>query len=98
MIREAREMLEGAGYELEPNLILIKADMPSGYRGMTLDFGAILGEEAFSSQAMLIHVLEEELLHLRQKAAGKAREFLPGTAHSLEEEVHETRRFPCPDN
>src|SRR5262249_13899877 len=32
--------------------------------------GAALGKEAFSSQVMLNHVLEEELLHQRQKTAG----------------------------
>jgi hypothetical protein len=34
--------------------------------------GAALGSKAFSSQAMLNHVLEEELLHLGQKATGLA--------------------------
>src|SRR5258708_4653937 len=98
MIRNAQQALEAAGYELRSNFVLTRVEMPSGYRGMTLADGAILGEEAFSSQAMLNHVLEEELLHLKQKAAGQAGEFLPGTARLLEEEVHETRRFPCPDD
>jgi hypothetical protein len=63
---------------------------------MSLDDGAILGAEAFSSQAMVNHVLEEELLHLGQKARAPGQEFVPGTARGLEEEVHEQRRFPLP--
>ncbi len=63
---------------------------------MSLDDGAALGSEAFSSQAMVNHVLEEELLHLVQKARAPRREFKPGTACPLEEEVHEQRRFPLP--
>lgn len=65
---------------------------------MTLADGAALGEAAFSSQAMLNHVLEEELLHHGQKARGVAREFDPGTAATLEGEVDEQRRFACPEN
>lgn len=41
-------------------------------------------KEAFSSQVMLNHVMEEELLHLQQRAAGLGSEFGPGTAQALE--------------
>jgi hypothetical protein len=40
--------------------------MPAGYGGMSPPDGTVLGGEAFSSQAMLNHVLEEELRHLMQ--------------------------------
>jgi hypothetical protein len=63
---------------------------------MSLDDGAALDNKAFSSQAMTNHALEEELLHLEQKAREPAREYQPGTARALEEEVHEARRFPLP--
>ena len=56
---------------------------------------AALGEEAFSSQEMLNHVLEEELIHLQQKAAGLAQEFGPGTAQELEEAANAARKFPA---
>jgi len=78
---------------------LIRADMPKGHRGMALSEGArgtALGEEAFSSQAMLNHVLEEELRHLQQKAAGLRPSFQRGTAKELEEAADAARRFPLP--
>jgi hypothetical protein len=98
MLHEARKALEAVGYKLVADLSLARVDMPCVYRGMTLGDGAILGEDAFSSQAMLNHVLEEELLHLGQKKAGQALEFELGTMRSLEEEVHEARHFRCPDS
>ncbi|HEX4589248.1 MAG TPA: hypothetical protein VH120_04925, partial [Gemmataceae bacterium] len=76
--------------------VLIRADLPAGYRAMTLDDGAALGPEALSSQAMVNHVLEEELLHLEQKAREPDRAFGPGTAGALEDEVHDARKFPPP--
>jgi hypothetical protein len=97
MLNQARKALEAAGYVMAADLSLVRIDLPPGYRGMTLGDGAALGEEAFSSQDMLNHVLEEELLHLRQKSRGQALEFAPGTMRSLEEEVHEARHFRCPD-
>jgi hypothetical protein len=96
MVREAQEALHAEGYDTSPFLVLIKAELPPGYRGMTLDDGAVLGDAAFSSQAMLNHVLEEELLHLKQKASGLTQSFQPGSARNLEEAIHETRRFPPP--
>lgn len=98
MIQEAVDALQRAGYDTERFKILIRADLPSGYRGMSWEDGAVLGEEAFSSQAMLNHVLEEELLHLQQKAKGLGRLFQPGTARALEEALHENRRFPTPEH
>ena len=96
MIYEALAALAEAGYD--PGLFqeLIRADMPPGYRGMSLDGGAALGAEAFASQAWLDHVLEEEYLHLLQKRRGEAEIFGPGTALELELDVHDTRRFPSP--
>jgi hypothetical protein len=96
MIRAAVAALRSAGYDTSPFQVLIRADMPPGYRAMTLDGGATLGAEAFSSQEMVNHALEEELLHHSQKAQEPAREFRRGIARALEEEVHEQRRFPLP--
>jgi len=96
MLLAAEAALRSAGYDTGPLQVLIRADMPPGYRGMSLDDGAALGAEAFSSQAMMNHVLEEELLHLGQKAGAPGRVYKPGTARALEEEVHEQRRFPKP--
>jgi hypothetical protein len=90
--------LESAGYDTGLIQVLIRADIPAGYRGKTLKDGAALGAAAFSSQAMLNHVLEEELLHLQQKARGEAESFAPGTARGLEEQVDEHRRFPHPES
>lgn len=63
---------------------------------MSLDDGAAIGAEAFSSQEMLNHVLEEEYLHLVQKSKGLATEFGPGTALELELDVNDQRQFPPP--
>jgi len=65
---------------------------------MSLDGGAALGKEAFDSQDWLIHVLEEELLHLLQKARGLAQEFARGTVLELELDVNDTRKFPPPSS
>jgi hypothetical protein len=97
MIHEAIAALQAAGYKSATLQVLIRADMPAGYRGMSLADGAALGSEAFSSQDMLKHVLEEELRHLVQKASGHAGEFAPGTGRSLEAEVDVERKFPLPD-
>lgn len=97
MIRAAESALRSAGYDTSALQVLIRVEMPKGYRGMTLVDGAALGGQAFLSQAMLNHVLEEELLHHQQKAAGEAQEFQPGTARILEGDVHERRRFPIPE-
>ncbi len=97
MIHEAIAALQAVGYSTIRLQVLIRADMPAGYRGMSLADGAALGAEAFSSQEMLNHVLEEELRHLAQKAAGQAGEFAPGTGRKLEEEVDVEREFPLPD-
>jgi len=98
MVRTADAALRLAGYDTGLLEVLIRADMPPGYRGMSLDNGATLGSEAFSSQAMVNHVLEEELPHVIQKADVPERWFKPGIARSLEEEVHEQRKFPFPGN
>ncbi len=97
MIRRAQLALDGAGHDTTPFQTLIRADLPRGYRAMTLDDGAVLGAEAFASQDLLNYVLEEELLHLRQKLAGRASVFGPGTAAALEEEINEQRRFRRPN-
>ncbi len=70
MVQAALKALQGAGYDTSPLAELIRADMPIGYAGMSLDNGAALGQEAFSSQAMLNHTLEEELIHYQQSQAG----------------------------
>src|SRR5437667_280549 len=96
MIRAAMMALEGVGYDTSPIKVLIRADLPATYRGMSLPDGAALGTEAFRSQEILNHVLEEEVLHLQQKAAGLAEEFGPKTAAELEKEVNEQRKFRLP--
>ena len=100
MLKTAGDALRSAGYNTAPFQELIRADMPKGYRAMALSEGvrgAALGQEAFSSQAMLNHVLEEELLHLYQKADGLRPSFRPGTAKALEEAADAARRFPLPE-
>lgn len=98
MIRMALGELNVAGYDITPIRELIRADFPVGYRGMSLDNGAALGKEAFLSQAWLNHVLEEELLHLIQKAQGLTATFGPNTALELEQDVNDKRKFPAPDS
>lgn len=95
MLGQAERDLAKAGYDTSSLKTLIKSDdMPKGYRAMTLEDGVALGDEAFNSQARLNHVLEEELRHHVQKAAGRASEFGPGTAKALETEAGLNRRFP----
>lgn len=96
MLRQAQKTLSDAGYNVGRFEELIRANMPAGYRAMCLDGGVALGAEAFSSQAMLIHVLEEELLHLGQKSMGLTSEFAPGVARALEEAVDAIQQFPLP--
>ena len=96
MMRNAQKALGNAGYDVSRLEELIRADLPAGSRAMTVEGGAALGSEAFSSQSMLNHVLEEELRHLQQKAAGLGAEFSPGTARALEEAVDAIREFPLP--
>jgi hypothetical protein len=98
MIRRAQIALQTAGYDTGLLQVLVRADLPPGYRGMTWENGAVIGEEAFSSQAMLNHVLEEELLHVQQRASGLFETFQPGTARSLEESADEFRHFPLPES
>jgi hypothetical protein len=98
MIRFGLDALSLAGYDTALYQELINVDMPTGYRAMSLDGGAALGREAFESQDWLIHVLEEELLHLMQKAQGMAQEFTRGTALELELDVDDTRKFSPPNS
>jgi hypothetical protein len=97
MIHEAIAALQSVGYDTAVLQVLIRADMPAGYRGMSLVDGAALGTEAFSSQDMLNHVLEEEWRHVVQKASDRTEEFAPGTGRILEEEIDVERKFPLPD-
>jgi hypothetical protein len=97
MIGSAFNALQAAGYDIHLLNVLIRAELPPGYRGMCLEGAAVLGKEAFSSQGMLNHVLEEELLHQAQKAGGLAQAFQPGTARELEEAISAERKFPLPD-
>ena len=97
MIQAADAALQAAGFDTSPLRVLVRVCLPLGYRAMSLEDGAALGEEAFSSQAMLNHVLEEELRHLQQKARDPGLAFGPGTARALEEEIDEGRKFPAPD-
>jgi hypothetical protein len=94
MIKTALDALAEAGYDGDLFHELIRADMPKGYRAMSLENGAVLGVEAFVRQDCLNHVLEEELLHLMQKAKGLAKVFDPETALELELDANEQRKFP----
>jgi hypothetical protein len=97
MIQQAEEALRRAGYDTSLMKEVIRADLPKGTRGMSMGSdAAVVGKEAFKSQAMLNHVLEEELRHLQQKAAGLAQQFGPGTAQRLEEAAGAGRKFPEP--
>lgn len=96
MVSLALQHLAEAGFETDLLAELVRVEMPAGYRAMTLDEGAAVGAEALVSQEMLDHVLEEELLHLKQKLSGRAARFAPGTAQALEEEIDDQRRFPAP--
>jgi hypothetical protein len=97
MVKSAMEALEKVGYQVSVFKELIKVEMPPGYRAMTLGSGAALSDEAFESQEWLNHVLEEECLHLIQKAKGWADEFVRGTAFELELDVNDSRKFPPPE-
>jgi hypothetical protein len=97
MIHAGLAVLASAGYDVTAFKEFIRADLPRGYRGMSWPDGAVLGSEAFSSQAVLNHVLEEELIHLRQKQLGPADVFGVGTARALEEAVDESRKFADPE-
>jgi hypothetical protein len=97
MIGQSLTNLSGAGYDLGPLQQLIKADMPPGCCGMSLSTpptGAALGDGAFSSQQMLDHTLEEELLHLGQDLPKQT--FGPGTAAANEAAVDAVRKIPEP--
>jgi hypothetical protein len=97
MINSSLNNLSGAGYDLSPLQQLIKADMPQGYFGISLSTpptGAALGDGAFSSQEMLDHTLEEELLHVNQNLSEQT--FGPGDAAAKETEVDAERKFPEP--
>jgi hypothetical protein len=97
MIQRAIAALQGVGYETATLQVLVRVEMPAGYRGMSLADGAALGAEAFSSPEMLVNVLEEELLHHTQKASGRAEEFAPGTSRRLEDELDAERKFSLPE-
>jgi hypothetical protein len=89
--------LRDAGYDTSGMKAIIKSeDMPSGYRAMTLDDGAALGNEAFKSQATLNSALEEELIHQQQAAAGLRRQMMRGSAEALENAADVQRKFPIP--
>jgi RHS repeat-associated protein len=97
MINSSLKTLSGAGYDLAPLQQLIKADMPPGCCAMSLSTpptGAALGDGAFSSQGMLDHTLEEELLHLGQGLPNQT--FGPGSAAANEAAVDAVRKIPAP--
>jgi RHS repeat-associated protein len=96
MVQKSLKALKDAGYDTSLLKEVIRADMPPGYRAMSLDNGAALGNEAFGSQAALNSAMEEELIHLQQRAVGLGQSFGPGTAQSLEEAANAARKFPIP--
>lgn len=92
------EAMVDAGYDVSLIEDVVYSVMPPGFRGMTLDSGMILSDEAFTSQSLLNHVVEEELRHLYQKAADPKRSFGPNTARMLEIFANVDRAFPYPDD
>jgi RHS repeat-associated protein len=97
MLNNSLNALSGAGYDLSPLQQLVKVDMPPGCCAMSLSTpptGAALGDAAFTSQEMLNHTLEEELLHLGQDLPHQT--FGPGTAAENEAAVDAARKFPEP--
>jgi len=96
MVGDALAALQLAGYDVDLVVVLIRADLPKGYRGMSWPEGAVLGAEAFASPTILVHVLEEEFLHLLQRLRGLLKEFEPGTASALEDDADVERKFPLP--
>jgi hypothetical protein len=97
MIQKALSALEAAGYNTGRLKSLIRiADAPAGYAGMSLEDGAALANDAFSSQAMLNHTLEHELIHMEQTTKGLRTAYGPGTAQSLEEAADAQVKFPAP--
>jgi hypothetical protein len=97
MINQSLNTLSGAGYDLAPLQQLVKAEMPPGCCAMSLSTsptGAALGDGAFSSQGMLDHTLEEELLHLGQDLSNQT--FGPGDAAAKEAAVDAVRKIPAP--
>jgi hypothetical protein len=99
MVERALQALEAAGYNTGRLTELVKADFRGIKAGMSLgENGAALANEAFESQAMLNHVLEEELIHTQQAARGLSAGDGPGAADALEAEVDAIRKFPDPRN
>jgi RHS repeat-associated protein len=99
MIQRSLSALEAAGYDTGQLTELVKADFGGRMAGMSLgENGAALANEAFESQPMLNHVLEEELLHTQQAARGLSAGAGPGAADALEGEVESMRQFPDPRN
>jgi hypothetical protein len=98
MIAYGIDTLSMAFYDTELFEELIKADLPDRFRAMSLDGAAALGDRAFESQEMLVHVLEEELLHLMQKAEGYFEKVDRRKPFELELDVSDTRKSPCPDS
>ena len=94
MLRRSLDELRAAGIDTTPLRELIRTELPSGTRAMSLPDGAAIGKEAFVSQQMLNHVIEEEIIHNLQKKT--VTEFGVGTAKKLEEAVDVIRKFPAP--
>lgn len=94
MVRKALEKLKKAGYDVRPIGEVIRADLPKGTAGLTVGTdGVVLGDLAFVSERELLRTIEEELLHLNQKAGGLIQSAGPGTAQALENAVDAQRKF-----
>jgi RHS repeat-associated protein len=97
MIGKSMDTLSGLGYDLSGMEQLVKADMPPSHVAMSLSTpptGAALGDAAFSSQEMLDHTLEEELLHLGQDLSNQP--LGRGDAAANEAAVDAVRKIPEP--
>ena len=97
LIGRSLKTLTDAGYDIKPLQQLVKSSMGRGKAAMSLAVeptGAALGDGAFSSQQMLDHTLEEELLHLNQDLAHT--EVGPATADLKEAEVDAARKISPP--
>jgi RHS repeat-associated protein len=93
MLKNSLKTLQDVGHDTTQFTELLRADLGKETSGMTWGDAAAIGDRAFSSQEELSKTLEEELIHLQQKAAGQATVFSPGTAQSLEEAANAQKKL-----
>lgn len=99
MIGRALQALARVGYDMGPLHGILRSELTPGRRGMTLTLDEIvLSDAAFASQDLLNCVLEEELLHLHQKARDPNSLFHRRTCQEWEADINAQRQFPLPES